>query len=86
LIHNVKPELLNEKINKIFDINLNPNGEIIFDIIWTENTNYKHVPNYNFDKEILHDISYLTSGLPGRTKEIKTYAFGCVLYSLEKSI
>ena len=73
--HGIRPELLKEKINKIFGSNLNPNGEIIIDVNKT-NTDYTHT----------HDISYLTSGLPGCTKEIATYAFGCVLYSLEKSI
>ena len=74
-IHGIRPELLKEKINKIFGSNLNPNGEIIIDVNKT-NTDYTHT----------HDISYLTSGLLGRVEEIGIYDYGRILYSIEKSI
>ena len=73
--HGIRPELLKEKINTIFDSNLKLNGEIIIDVNKT-NTDYTHT----------HDISYLTSGLFGRIKEIGIYDYGRILYSIEKSI
>ena len=74
-IHGIRPELLKEKINKIFDSNLKLNGEIIVDVI-KKNSNYP----YN------HDISYLTSGFFGHIKEIGNYDYGRIIYSIKKSI
>ena len=73
-IHGVSPELLKEKITKIFDCNLKLNGEIILDIIINN-------PDYTYN----HDISKLTGDFFCDTKEIDSFDYGRVIYSIKKS-
>ena len=70
-IHNVEPEVLKNKISRMCNTNLNPNGCIILDTV--KNKNYK----YN------HDIKYLTNSLKCDIINNGTYEYGRTVWIIK---
>jgi 2-polyprenyl-3-methyl-5-hydroxy-6-metoxy-1,4-benzoquinol methylase len=72
-IHHVPPDTLKEQIVRMFETNLNENGEIIIDTVQEK--------SYEFN----HDITYLTNGLNCSVSRIGTYPRQREVWALRKT-
>ena len=74
LVDQFKPEVVKEKINKIFNTNLKINGEIIIDVF-----------NNDINRRNNHDLSYLFTNLDYDIKQIGSFNNGIVtVYRVKK--